>query len=765
MLFCGSLSAYAYTDVNSSHSYYNSVMRLGDLGIISGYADGSFGADRTITRAEFTKIVVCMMDKEDDAMARTAFSGFSDVASDFWATPYINYAVSCDILSGYAGGTFCPEKTISYAEALTVLLRTLSYTEKEVGYFWPNNYINGAASLGITKGMSFDRNDALTRGAAAVLVDRTMFTRPANSTDKDTYLEVCGYSVLDDALVLDADTKNNNISILSGNLKLNNASTYIGKTAVTPNEGEVYEHAVIDRNGCLVALREYDGASGIYSETAVINKLTDNTVEYTTTDGRKDSYHMEESFVTYYDNSKMTFASAKNRFTSGADITFYGTGAGIWNIAVIGNSQEVEPVLASRNFDETVSWLGSTPINHTNLIVYRNGEAASISDIEANDVVYYNTKTNIMDVYSKKVTGTYYSASPSKAYVESVTVGGKAYEIGNSAATAKLDASQGAFEIGDKVTLLLGKDDKVAFAVDLSGSFDYFSYGVVTGVESRIATEGKNEGSSEYIAKLFMADGEVYDVVTSMLYSDIIGDFVRITYKNGKASLTNVSSNNKEEYTGAIDLVNRTIGNRYVLKDAVIIQLASKSESSASCELLEFELLESKKIDESQIINVVGANGFGDVAIMFVKSLEDTYDYGVVSGITKSGDTVSGYEVFSGGTEQMLSLGSMSKITTQIGAGVAFRTENGKLTDIKSLVKVNQSGTISAVEGSRIKVGSTIYKMSHNVEVAEVSDTGIMKSVSLDRLAEMNNISSVNLYADKAVAQGGIVRVITIRTK
>lgn len=761
VLFSAVPGAMAYTDVFESHDYYNSVMRLGDLGILSGYSDGSFGGDRTITRAEFTKVIVCMMDKEKDALGRTAFSAFSDVASDFWATPYINYAVSEDILSGYSDGRFCPDKTISYAEALTVLLRTLGYTEAEVGYFWPNNYINGAAGLGITGDISWEKDAPITRSLAATLVDRAMFTRPANKPDSDTYLEICGYKVLDDALILDADVKSNNVSILAGNLKLNNASTYIGKTLILPDEGTVYKHAVIDKDGYLVAFKEYDGAANIYSERAVINKLTENTVEYTTSDGRKGSFRMEESFVTYYDNAKMTFASAKSRFEKGADITFYGSGIGSWNIAVIGNSQDIDPVLVGKNFDSTQTHIGGIAINRNNLIVYRNGEAATLGDIRANDVVYYNTKTNIMDIYSKKVTGIYYSASPSKAYVESVTVGGKSYEIGNSAATAKLDASIGAFEIGDKVTLLLGKNDKIAYAVDLADSFDYFGYGVVVEVGTRIATEGENEGGSENIAKMFMADGEIHELVTSTLYTDNIGEFMRITYKNGKATLTNVSSNNKSEYVGDIDLINRTVGNRYVLKDAAIIQLNSQTEKSASCELLDFELLESKKIDQSQLINVVGANSFGDVAIMFVKSLEDTYNYGIVTGIEKSGTATSGYEVFSNGTAATYMLGNMAKISASMGSGVAFRTENGQLTEIKTLKKISTSGRLSAVEGSRIKVGDTIYKMANSVEIIDVTGNS-EKALSLEMLAEMKDAGTVSLYADKDVSQGGMVRVITV---
>lgn len=757
--------ASAYYDVLESDSYYHAVNRLCDLGIISGYSDGSFGADRTITRAEFTKIVVCMMDKEEEALANATFSGFSDVAVDFWATPYINYAVSQDILSGYSDGTFCPDKTITFAEALTVLLRTAGYTEKEVGFFWPNNYISAALSMGISTGISCAKDEAITRGVAAVLVDRTLFCRPSGVQNADTYIETCGYSVLDDALVLDADTKNGSITVLSGNLKLGNASAYINKTTTMPDVGEVYAHAVLDKNGYLVAVKEYDGADNIYSETAVINKLTDNTVEYTTVDGRKGSFRMEDSFVVYHESSKMTFASAKSHFSNGADITFYGSGINSWNIAVIGNSQNIDPVLASKNYAEDAVTLEGITINKNNLMVYRNGNAATLGDIKVNDVVYYNTKTNIMDVYSKKITGVYYSAYPSKAYVESVTVGGKSYEIGNAKATMKLDASNGAFEIGDKVTLLLGKNDKVAYAVDLSDSFDYFEYGVLVGAKARVATDGDNEGNSENVAMMFMPDGQIHEIVTKGLYTDGFGELKRISYKDGKATLSNVSSNNKSEYTGEIDRLGRMIGNRYVLKDAVIIQLVSKTENGASCELLDFDHLEADNLDISQLLNVVSANSFGDIAIMLVKSLEDTYSYGVVSGFEKSGTQVVGYDIFSDGVNTTYMLGNLLKVSTSLGEGIAYKTENGLLSAIKSLKKVNSSSKLSAVEGSRIKAGSTVYKMSDNVQIVEITNSRTKKTISVDELAGMTGDVTVSLYSDKSVAQGGIVRVVTVTSK
>ncbi len=758
----------AYTDTDTSAEYSKSALRLQDLCIINGYDDGTFRPSNQITRAEFTKIVVCMMDKDTEARAAGSTSTFFDIPAGSWFAPYINYAVTKDILSGYSDGSFGPEKTISFAEAVTILMRTLGYGEDSVGYYWPTNYISAAASLGITAGINADNNAPLARATAAVLVDRALFTKPAQTAQgqsADTYLDTVGCTVLDDVLVLDKDNDGGNVTVLAGNMKLNNAQTYLLTSQTDINEGDIFEHAVIDKDGYLATVREYASAGNIYSQAAIINKVTENNIEYTTTDGRKGIYKAENNFIIYSDSNKLTFSSAKNLFTNGTDITFYGNSYGVWNIAVVGTSSDIDPVLASKNYSDDDTSIEGININKNNLVIYRDGEAAALSDIKASDVVYYNTRTNIMDVYSKKITGTYYAASPSKAYVESVTVSGKSYEIGYSAATSKLDASSGAFAIGDKITLLLGKNDKIAFVTDNSSSFDYFEYGVLLSTSTRTATEGANEGSSEFIATMFMADGESHDIVTDKLYKDHIGKFMRISYSGGVASLTSQNTSNVKNYTGDISLENRTIGGRYVLKDAAIIQLTSDSDANpASCELLDFDNLTSKSISSSQLINIVTANKFGDIAMLFVKDLESTSQFGVISGFMKAGTNTNGYKIFSNGAIGNYTLGNTGSISTAFGAGVAFRTNNGTISSISPLYKIASAGGIGAVEGGRIMLSNSIYKLSADVQIIDITNSTKMKEYSIDDLAKMSNISSVTLYSDKSLANGGVVRIITVAT-
>lgn len=91
---------------------------LKNTGIINGYPDGTFRPDRSLTRAEFAKLVV----KAFDLPTSQAVS-FPD-ARNHWAKEYIS-AVGTDYMTGYADGAFRPERNISRAEAAAVITRIM----------------------------------------------------------------------------------------------------------------------------------------------------------------------------------------------------------------------------------------------------------------------------------------------------------------------------------------------------------------------------------------------------------------------------------------------------------------------------------------------------------------------------------------------------------------------------------------------------------------------------------------------------------------
>jgi len=62
-------AANPFVDVPAKHWAYDSVMKLGQAGMIDGYANGQFQGDKTITRYEMAQIVAKVMVKEDKASA------------------------------------------------------------------------------------------------------------------------------------------------------------------------------------------------------------------------------------------------------------------------------------------------------------------------------------------------------------------------------------------------------------------------------------------------------------------------------------------------------------------------------------------------------------------------------------------------------------------------------------------------------------------------------------------------------------------------
>ena len=81
------------------------------------------------------------------------------------------------IIRGYADGTFGPDKSVNFGEVCTMLLRMLGYTEQDIGPFWPADYIARAQSLGLTDGVDLtDAKATVTRGHAATMLLNTLGT-------------------------------------------------------------------------------------------------------------------------------------------------------------------------------------------------------------------------------------------------------------------------------------------------------------------------------------------------------------------------------------------------------------------------------------------------------------------------------------------------------------------------------------------------------------------------------------------------------------
>ena len=74
-----------------------------------------------------------------------------------------------DIISGYADGRFHPDRTVTVGQAVTILMRMLGYKDEDIGGIWPDSYMAEAATVGLTEGVSTNGSTGLTRAQAARL--------------------------------------------------------------------------------------------------------------------------------------------------------------------------------------------------------------------------------------------------------------------------------------------------------------------------------------------------------------------------------------------------------------------------------------------------------------------------------------------------------------------------------------------------------------------------------------------------------------------
>ena len=111
----------SFSDVPTEAWYAKAVNTLASLGMVDGVGGGRFDPDRAITRAEFTTIAMGFAHSVSEGEA-----GFSDVSESDWFYPYVISASQYGWIGGYSDGTFRPNNTITRAEVTTIVNNMLA---------------------------------------------------------------------------------------------------------------------------------------------------------------------------------------------------------------------------------------------------------------------------------------------------------------------------------------------------------------------------------------------------------------------------------------------------------------------------------------------------------------------------------------------------------------------------------------------------------------------------------------------------------------
>ena len=175
-----------YWDLDKSHWAYAYISELTDKNVIQGYEDGSFKPNKTVTRAEWAKLL-CVASGKNIESAKKAYA--ADYKSSDWFSKYVNTVK--DYLNFYdMGGEvyFKPNQAITREDVTVSLVKLKGYDLSELDYsnitqFKDFNtisnsmkqYISVAIANGLIEGFddgTFRPHDTLTRAEAATLLCR-----------------------------------------------------------------------------------------------------------------------------------------------------------------------------------------------------------------------------------------------------------------------------------------------------------------------------------------------------------------------------------------------------------------------------------------------------------------------------------------------------------------------------------------------------------------------------------------------------------------
>ncbi|MBD2038603.1 WG repeat-containing protein [Leptolyngbya sp. FACHB-321] len=213
-------SALAFSDTQS-HWATTCIDQLATQKRVSGYPDGTFRPQATVTRTEFA---VLMLNSFGNVEPTRRAPVFRDVPSNFWGYQAIRNAYAREFFSGYPDGTFRPAEAIPRVQAIAILANATRMSSGETPetvlqqYFDDAQQVPAYARKAIAAGTvgrlvvnhpnvrQLRPNQAMTRGEVAALMcqsiglprtvplgyiagDRTVFTLPPELGGYDRFSE------------------------------------------------------------------------------------------------------------------------------------------------------------------------------------------------------------------------------------------------------------------------------------------------------------------------------------------------------------------------------------------------------------------------------------------------------------------------------------------------------------------------------------------------------------------------------------------------
>ncbi|WP_246132332.1 X2-like carbohydrate binding domain-containing protein [Paenibacillus hemerocallicola] len=178
-----------------THWAKDSINNMGSRMIVNGVSNGMFNPDQNMTRAEFAAVIIRGLGLKAESAAT---SPFKDVKSSDWFSGVVQTAYANGLISGFEDGTFRPQKSITREQAMVIIAKAMKITQLQskqakapqawtplVSDFtdraaiadWATASIEDALKAGLVTGRNGSKlapKDTVTRAEITVLVQRLL---------------------------------------------------------------------------------------------------------------------------------------------------------------------------------------------------------------------------------------------------------------------------------------------------------------------------------------------------------------------------------------------------------------------------------------------------------------------------------------------------------------------------------------------------------------------------------------------------------------
>lgn len=155
-----------FKDVPASHWAHEAVQVLAARGIAEGSENGLFEPGRSVTRAEFTAMLVRMLQLKGDGAYGSV--SFDDVPAGAWYEDEVGAAYAAGLVTGRGGRSFAPSATLTRQEMAVMLAKAnaklggslpgadaeLTFTDRRLIAAWAEEAVRSVHGLGIMQGRS-----------------------------------------------------------------------------------------------------------------------------------------------------------------------------------------------------------------------------------------------------------------------------------------------------------------------------------------------------------------------------------------------------------------------------------------------------------------------------------------------------------------------------------------------------------------------------------------------------------------------------------